>query len=831
MSADSSSSASDAGTTLSARGMPEGKKTNPITLEQAMEEHVFGSTVKLQETSATFAPAIAKDFSSDEAANLADMQKAYGFTLTAKQKQFLQENKFFILPLASTTLAPKNDGDYDREFPALFRAVAGSLDYKARKPENAVFYSSDMFLHLYPVILTELVKEMENKEFAPAMLRISKQFYESASKQVGSAKGEDAQAAWMKVRNYFAVPYAILSNVRGAPTDEDYRTPDGNMRDPGEVMAQFKKEDANVDTDATAIAFVKSLKLDAESENRVIADIKSIYAATGKGQPAVFQEEYKEYAGITGIEFNVDYTQFTPRSHYTNTSLRRQYFRAMTWYIQLPFFVQSPALTDRAFKVAQLMSENNQALADYSRMESAINFIVGTSDDLMPVDYLAAVQSAKGKADSEAAMMDYLVKARPPKIKNISASYGAVGTENTSDVILKTKGMRFFSGKFILDSYWTQMLTQGDEKPHPGYPGKLPPMASSLQVMALLGSEYAKSKIPTLDFYKGSAGKAIDKAMADLAAENAKLTAADWQQNLYASSLWTISGLFDWLKANKAQLPKFMQSPLWDVKTLQTASGFWTEMRHATLLYAKQSFAEKGGGGGDCDTRKVPPAAVSYVEPNVRVYDRLLYLANRTKAGLTEQQFDLENIVALERYADALSMARDFSVKQLADTKLQEKVIQKTYTEGFDQPCTQNEIEGVSEVEKLRLLINDISAALPKPVEGTILPVKDKRTSLIADVHTGGDSSYPTQVLYQGIGVPRVIIVLVKDGNGSRATIGFTYSHYEFTQEYGGKRLTDEDWQKNFYEPSDDPYNAYQYTNASSWPSTPSWYDAILNVK
>jgi hypothetical protein len=791
----------------------------------------FGGGVTYEPLSVTFNPAITAEFSVGEAKNVADMEKAYGFTLTPAEKSFLSQNKFLMKNLLDTSIRPYTS-DYGREFVDLYKIVAGDTDYKNRAPQNAVFYSTDVFLHLYPVILTELLKEMENEEFAPAMLRVSTQFYTAADKKAKAASGTE-KTKWTKIRNYFAVPYAILSNAKGAPQMEDYQSPDGAMRDPSQVLGDFAKTDATIDTVGTATAFVKNLKLDAESETAVLADVGSIFKAEGKGVPAVFKEEYEKYGEETNIKFSLDWTQFTPRSHYTGSSLRRQYFRAMTWFIQPPFFLKSPQLTDYAFGVTQLMSEDAKALADYSRMEKAINFVVGGSDDLMPADYLAALNAAKGKDDQEAAMMEYLLKARPPRIKSIPANYPTVGEVDTDDMIQLTKGMRFFSGKFIIDSYWTQMLTQGDEAPRPGYTQKLPPMASSLEVMALLGSDYAKENIPTLDFYVNRPGnaKAVDQMMKQLAAENAALSDEYWRESLYSSSLWTIRGLFDWFQRHKTQLPKFMQSPLWEAKTLQTASGFWTEMRHATLLYAKQSFAEAGGGPGACDDRQVPKPPMGYVEPNVDTYDRLAYLARRTHAGLTEQKFDLKNMNALENYVTALTLARDISAKELADGVLQEKVADETVTDNEGNPCVMHNIQGESEVEQLRRLVDKLSAALPVPLDGPVLTAKDKRTSLIADVHTGGDTLDPLRVLYQGIGVPHVIIALVKDVNGPRATVGFAYSHYEFTEPYGSKRLTDEDWQKKFYVPTDDLYNPYEYTPRASWPAQPSWYDALVKVK
>ncbi|PIZ25544.1 MAG: hypothetical protein COY47_05340, partial [Chloroflexi bacterium CG_4_10_14_0_8_um_filter_57_5] len=65
----------------------------------------------------------------------------------------------------------------------------------------------------------------------------------------------------------------------------------------------------------------------------------------------------------------------------------------------------------------------------------------------------------------------------------------------------------------------------------------------------------------------------------------------------------------------------------WARKDLQTALSSWTELKHDTILYAKQVMAELGGGGAE-----QPPHG--YVEPNPEAYARLLALAQMTENGL-----------------------------------------------------------------------------------------------------------------------------------------------------------------------------------------------------
>ena len=56
-----------------------------------------------------------------------------------------------------------------------------------------------------------------------------------------------------------------------------------------------------------------------------------------------------------------------------------------------------------------------------------------------------------------------------------------------------------------------------------------------------------------------------------------------------------------------------MQSTAWQDKQLNTALGSWAELKHDTLLYAKQAYAGIGG----CGWPAPPPPVIArnYVEP------------------------------------------------------------------------------------------------------------------------------------------------------------------------------------------------------------------------
>jgi hypothetical protein len=238
-----------------------------------------------------------------------------------------------------------------------------------------------------------------------------------------------------------------------------------------------------------------------------------------------------------------------------------------------------------------------------------------------------------------------------------------------------------------------------------------------------------------------------------------------------------------------------------------------------------------GAGGPDCDERQSPPPPKGYIEPQLQAYDRLLTLARRTQTGLKEQGFgNLDNLPKLDSFVEALEKAKRYVVKELQDTALQEKTKQ-TEVDSYMEPgkkCVLHGIDGESDWETIRVeILRSLGGAMPQPADGPVLTAKDRRAALLADVHTGGDSANPTRVLYEGEGVPHVIFVAVKDINGPRLTVGFTYAHYEFTEPYGGKRLTDEQWQEKFYKGTDD-FDPFTYVPQASWPKVNTWYSQLF---
>lgn len=92
-------------------------------------------------------------------------------------------------------------------------------------------------------------------------------------------------------------------------------------------------------------------------------------------------------------------------------------------------------------------------------------------------------------------------------------------------------------------------------------------------------------------------------------------------------------------------------------KSLSTALGSWAQLRHDTILYGKQSGAECGGG-------EEPPQVKGYVEPNIPVYEKLLWLTRYSRANLRERSIITGSLKSkMQHFEDLLQFLINCSVK------------------------------------------------------------------------------------------------------------------------------------------------------------------------
>jgi hypothetical protein len=218
-----------------------------------------------------------------------------------------------------------------------------------------------------------------------------------------------------------------------------------------------------------------------------------------------------------------------------------------------------------------------------------------------------------------------------------------------------------------------------------------------------------------------------------------------------------------------------MRTEVWQRKQLQTQLALWAELRHNTVLYAKQSYT----GRVMCEY----PAG--YVEPYPETYARIKFFAEEAARRIEAVDFELDGF----DHTDMKRRQVEF-LKQMAETvgKL-ERLARK---ELAAEPFTSEEQEWLKKVIDIRG-----GGSGPPTYSGWYCQLfygGGERSAAweptIVDVHTDPNSR---TVLEQGVGNCTFLVVAIDNAGDRMIYVGPAYSYYEFHQPVEN-RLTDEDW-------------------------------------
>ena len=481
-------------------------------------------------------------------------------------------------------------------------------------------------------------------------------------------------------------------------------------------------------------------------------ELALVSGAAGFGQSPLFQS-------------NEDYSQYKPRGHYTVNENLSRYFKTMMWYGRRSFSTSSEQLTLRAILITQLLARpENKAL--WESIEKPLEFIAGKPDDLALDDYAQLLSSIYGGELRYADLadtgklhqfMDAASKLASPRISG-NALHDRLDPNSTE------RGFRFLGQRSVPDAVVFNDLTSprvGDD----AAPRNIPTVND---VLAVLGSSVALehekqfSQIPR-----------FDETLTALRSEYQGRGESAWTSNLYWSWLNTLRAL---LVERGDVYPPFMQGKKWAMKAALTASASWTELKHDSMLFSKQSYAESGEGE-DEEIPKPPAQPKSYVEPDMAFFNRLITLAYRTRNEfITSDLLSDEYRQKLDNFIVHLLPLREIVKKELEHTEI-----------------------STAEYDVMLNFAREIAPLILPWGGGDIIEPKYKQMALVSDVHT---DAFGNQVLEEAIGSPQQIFVVVRDASGgTRVCVGYTYSHYEFTRPMS-QRMTDDEWKANAYEKS-----------------------------
>jgi hypothetical protein len=623
-------------------------------------------------------------------------------------------------------VAPPEPGQY-REFYQVYESL--------RYDEQPVFVTTDSVYHVYHLIFDKMLRDLERDYFITILQSLT--------------------------RTLLAASHAQFQQVQGTA-----------LEDPARRNVAFFAVAAQLQGLPDAVP--------AEASDLASAELALINAAAGPEVSPIWDRTDLP----PDKKLIEDYSQYIPRGHYTKSEELKKYFKAMMWYGRMTFRLRDAFETQRALLATQAIRtavspDGIPAETLWQNIYEPTTFIVGKADDLSYAEYAALSDSVFGAGAPASAFADdakiarFLEAAKSLPPPQINSMWVWIWEDKTD----ATKGFRLMGQRFTLDEYvFGQMIWR-----NVGTPAQPRGLPKALDFFAALGSDEALSLLRGMgeDRYEN-----FDLQITKVRGEISALQMDSWTQSLYYNWLYSLQPL---ISVKDARFPAFMQNQAWVRKDLHTALSSWTELKHDTILYAKQVMAEMGGVGAE-----QPPHG--WVEPNPEAYARLRALAMMTKSGLTSRNLlstttggNLDNLI------DLLAFLQSIAEKELAGQAVtNEEYWRMQYYGG--------------ELESLTL------AAADREGDASYRDLSDQKAALVADVATGLDADGNLTVLEEGVGQPTLILVVIPD-SPYRIGFGAVFTYYEFTVP-PSQRMTDETWQA--------------MVESGTAPAAPDWTSAFI---
>jgi len=668
--------------------------------------------------------------------NLSNVTNASDFTFSDAAKNLLVKNAFVVKP------------SYNNEFFPLYESN--------RYSHTPSFITTDSMVHNYHLMFDFLLKQLEEQKLAAELKQLNANMLSESLNQYNSLKGTEWENAAKRNVGFFAVGSKLLNSSVNIPS----------------IVANEVNQE---------LALIEAHQGIEKSPVMNIGGGQDTMIDTPQGPQSL--EALKE-----------DYSQYIPRGHYDKTEELKAYFKSMMWYGRLTFRMKSDDEVKSALLITlALNKENNQN--SWNKIYEPVNFFVGKSDDITYYQFKdlaekvygtnATIQSVSSDKNKLTSFINETKTLEPPQINSMPIFNAAIQPDREKEI----KGFRFMGQRFTIDAAIFQRLVTREVGPKgescanaPFSDGRMLP--KGLDIPSAMGSDEALNILKA----QGETQHACyPENMSKMQTYLSGLPTENWTQNLYWGWLYQLRPLLD-EKGNG--YPSFMQNTAWVRKELNTFLGSWSQLKHDTILYAKQVYAESGAGGPEEKDDR------GYVEPNPYVYARLASLLKMTNEGLEMRGLLTasmkDNLGKMEQLAVSL---KTISEKELNNEKL-----------------TDNEYELIrsfgGQLEHFWLKVNKDELAFKQSTSQRDY-LNENPAAIVADVATDPNG----QVLKEGTGKISEIYVVVPIDGKLRIAKGGVYSYYEFTWPMSD-RLTDKKWR--------------ELLNSSQAPALPSWTDAFV---
>ncbi len=584
------------------------------------------------------------------------------------------------------------------------------------------FITTDSALHTYHLFFNYLLKSIEEEELFHAVVDMTDSLLAETRKQNEQLKGTKFEDASVRNLAYISVAKKIL--------DPDWEIP----------------------------IIVKEI---------VESEIKFINAHQGISNSNILGTDKNPY--------KEDYSQYIPRGHYTKSEKLKKYFNTLMWYGRITFRLNEIEETKSALLMVSALQSNTEVYNSWETLFEPINFFVGEPDDPSYYEYEHIAKTIFGEKftisrllENSSNLEDFIVAAKllpDPKINSMPIFVN-------EDRLEAVEGFRLLGQRFTVDAMIFQKLIYRDVEANEDGENRMLPMA--LDIPAVFGSDEAFNLVQDAGATNYANYSENFTAMKDYIQD---LPDETWQKNLYWGWMGTLKTL---TRKYGEGYPQFMNSTNWKLKELVTFLGSFTELKHDTILYAKQVYAELGGGPEyeEVDDR-------GYVEPNPELYNKLKALVRLTIDGLNDRDLlNSKNKEQLEKLEEMMKTLRNISIKELEEKSLTEDEYE--FIRNFGGSLEHFWYETLSDEEKNK---------------GQTELLNGHPTSIIADIATDPNG----YVLEEATGPVNKIYVVYPMDDKLMIGIGGVFSHYEFAWPMDD-RLTDEKWRQILFPYSMPPY-------------------------
>jgi len=676
-----------------------------------------------------------------------------------------------------------------------------------------VFITTDSLLHYYHVFFDTALMRMEKDIFYEDIWQMSKKFFDDSLQVYQSTADPTLKEAANRNIAYLSVILELLKPKADQTVSSENVKNQVGCSGPNDYCQEIYNKAIEEGT----------FSLIGQKETQKYSFTIPDFVKDQVNKEISLMDDHKGWDCSPIFLYKEDYSQYVPRGHYTKTEKLKNYFKAMMWYGRITNLIKgSPNLAENkcqfgdqdgfiSEKDAKIQTLQSLILArkfaldgdiqkSWKKIYAITSYFVGFSDDLGPLEYSATLKNFFNGADiglnkiiSNFSDIKSLLEELPkPKIYSglgnatlivpqppLSDEQIQTLKKQADQLLANTQGFRMMGQRFVVDSgffsrivspYSGEYIGKKENKPFTyvvtdigrevrGFP-------RGLDIMALFGSERAKQIIKNL----GDADYSdYDKQFNDLKKEIDAIPETDWYKNLYWNWLYVLKSLITPVGSG---YQSFMQTTAWQDKELNTALASWTELRHDTILYVKQSYTMAERGGWE------EPKIVGYVEPTPEFYSRLLNLTKMTEKGLlgllTKDEIEKIGVGnSLKRFGDILSKLLSISKTELENKELNEADYNFISSFGSSLESLNNSLLGAGRDDQ-----KDPNMFKP---------------TLVADVHTDGNTK---KVLEEGVGYIKTLIAAYKlPGNYILVGVGPVFSYYEFKQPMEN-RLTDEQWRE-----------------------------------